>query len=687
MAPPSPLLDPTQSQLATVSGDGRLKIFGVASQRLTADLTPAVSGAIGASGASVDIITSISWGNKAWNTTPTGLEGGVAGLAHSPDARQLLVVGRVGGAAVLDAATGAGVSSFQGPKGPLTGVSVLSEGRALISGTTTSLVDMASGSQLATWTPHASPLAAIAIVSGEAHVATAGKGERSATVWRMAPGRRGKAMRFTAAATLSLRVPARALSAAGMQGQEGGVVVAALLQDGSLEVFVAAELPTKKGLPAVQATRVANTGEGAGVLSATIKSADASGCTLLLASGPAAKPHFQTQHVAFSTDASAPTIIPIMSDESLLVSSPAAIASTAPAAGPGKKGVSIVGVSDVARSTVATPSGPGSKRGAAQASDDEDDLVADPGMQPVLGRLHQAVEARLATYQPLLSLAGRLDLVAAVASEAVEVVSAGAVAVSAGTFEHPCEGEAVIKLADSKQIPYFNAPIFLENKTQVGKVEEIFGQINNVFFTVKMSDGVVATSYNKGDKFFIDPAKLLPQERWEKENISSESMEAARIAANKYMVKNAGKDAFHLRVRVHPFHVLRINKMLSCAGADRLQTGMRGAFGKPFALCARVAIGQILLSIRCRDAHVVVAEEALRRAKFKFPGRQKIVVSRNWGFTAFNREDYIQWKQEGRLAADGLNAKLLGNHGPLAARKTHELFEGPARTYKIPVHA
>lgn len=164
-------------------------------------------------------------------------------------------------------------------------------------------------------------------------------------------------------------------------------------------------------------------------------------------------------------------------------------------------------------------------------------------------------------------------------------------------------------------------------------------------------------------------------------------MEAARIAANKYMVKNAGKDAFHLRVRVHPFHVLRINKMLSCAGADRLQTGMRGAFGKPFALCARVAIGQILLSIRCRDAHVVVAEEALRRAKFKFPGRQKIVVSRNWGFTAFNREDYIQWKQEGRLAADGLNAKLLGNHGPLAARKTHELFEGPARTYKIPVHA
>jgi H/ACA ribonucleoprotein complex subunit 1 len=29
-----------------------------------------------------------------------------------------------------------------------------------------------------------------------------------------------------------------------------------------------------------------------------------------------------------------------------------------------------------------------------------------------------------------------------------------------------------------QQIPYFNAPIFLENKTQVGKIEEIFGPIN-----------------------------------------------------------------------------------------------------------------------------------------------------------------------------------------------------------------
>ena len=28
-------------------------------------------------------------------------------------------------------------------------------------------------------------------------------------------------------------------------------------------------------------------------------------------------------------------------------------------------------------------------------------------------------------------------------------------------------------------MPYFNAPIFLQNKTQIGKIEEIFGAIND----------------------------------------------------------------------------------------------------------------------------------------------------------------------------------------------------------------
>jgi len=151
----------------------------------------------------------------------------------------------------------------------------------------------------------------------------------------------------------------------------------------------------------------------------------------------------------------------------------------------------------------------------------------------------------------------------------------------------------------------------------------------------------------------------------ELEQVSSEALEAARIVVNKYLSKFIGKDAFHLRMRVHPFHVLRINKMLSCAGADRLQTGMRHAFGKPTGMVARVNIGQILLSVRAKDAHMKQVLEALRRCGYKFPGRQHIVVSRKWGFTEYTRDDYEKAKEQGRLIDKGSHAKIRTAHGPI----------------------
>ena len=152
----------------------------------------------------------------------------------------------------------------------------------------------------------------------------------------------------------------------------------------------------------------------------------------------------------------------------------------------------------------------------------------------------------------------------------------------------------------------------------------------------------------------------------EKEQISSEALEAARIAANKYMTAKAGKDAFHMRVRIHPWHVLRINKMLSCAGADRLQQGMRGAFGKPYSKAARVKIGDIILSMRIAPQNVKIATDALRRAKMKFPGRQSIAVSKRFGFTKYFKSHYHKLEKEGKIIPDGVNIKTVGIHGPLS---------------------
>jgi large subunit ribosomal protein L10e len=151
----------------------------------------------------------------------------------------------------------------------------------------------------------------------------------------------------------------------------------------------------------------------------------------------------------------------------------------------------------------------------------------------------------------------------------------------------------------------------------------------------------------------------------EKSQISSEALEACRVAVNKYLTKNVGKDAYHIRVRAHPFHVLRANKMLSCAGADRLSSGMRHSYGKPIGVAARVNIGQILLSVRAKDQHEKFMVEAIRRGKFKFAGRQKILKSLKWGFTKYPREEYVAKRKSGELASDGSQVKVHNRRGLL----------------------
>src|SRR3989338_6011174 len=49
---------------------------------------------------------------------------------------------------------------------------------------------------------------------------------------------------------------------------------------------------------------------------------------------------------------------------------------------------------------------------------------------------------------------------------------------------------------------------------------------------------------------------------------------------------------FKLRVRPYPHHILRENKMLTGAGADRMQTGMQLSFGKAISSAAQLGIDQ-----------------------------------------------------------------------------------------------
>ncbi|KAH1170150.1 H/ACA ribonucleoprotein complex subunit 1-like [Mauremys mutica] len=84
-----------------------------------------------------------------------------------------------------------------------------------------------------------------------------------------------------------------------------------------------------------------------------------------------------------------------------------------------------------------------------------------------------------------------------------------------GEFMHPCEDDIVCKCTtEENRVPYFNAPVYLDNKEQIGKVDEIFGQLRDFYFSVKLSENMKASSFKKLQKFYIDPAKLLPLQRF-----------------------------------------------------------------------------------------------------------------------------------------------------------------------------
>ena len=151
----------------------------------------------------------------------------------------------------------------------------------------------------------------------------------------------------------------------------------------------------------------------------------------------------------------------------------------------------------------------------------------------------------------------------------------------------------------------------------------------------------------------------------EKECISSEALEAARVSSNRYMMKTMGKDGYHIRINLHPFHVIRINKMLSTAGADRLQTGMRHAFGKPEGLVARARYGKQIMCIRTNKGGLKHALEALRRASFKFPGHSRVVISNKVGFTPYTYQEFKDLAAAGSIVDCGNHMKRVYRRGPI----------------------
>jgi len=106
--------------------------------------------------------------------------------------------------------------------------------------------------------------------------------------------------------------------------------------------------------------------------------------------------------------------------------------------------------------------------------------------------------------------------------------------------------------------------------------------------------------------------------------ISHLALEAARIAANRHLRNEIGRADYFLRVLIYPHHVVREHRMMAFAGADRLQDGMRKAFGKVIGVAARVSPNQPLITIRTDRAYIQQAMRALKKAAPKMPTPCKI---------------------------------------------------------------
>ena len=119
-------------------------------------------------------------------------------------------------------------------------------------------------------------------------------------------------------------------------------------------------------------------------------------------------------------------------------------------------------------------------------------------------------------------------------------------------------------------------------------------------------------------------AMLVAQEEVQ---IRHNALEAARISVNRVLAEKLGT-SYYLRIIPFPHTVLRENKMIFGAHADRLQDGMRRAFGKPVGSAARIKPNQPLIEVAVNANGIETAKTALKRGQAKLPTTSRIIIEK-----------------------------------------------------------
>ncbi len=118
--------------------------------------------------------------------------------------------------------------------------------------------------------------------------------------------------------------------------------------------------------------------------------------------------------------------------------------------------------------------------------------------------------------------------------------------------------------------------------------------------------------------------KLIALERAQ---IRHSALEAMRVATNRILMDKLIND-YLMVVNLYPHIILRENKMIFGAHADRLQQGMRRSFGTAIGTAAKVEVDQVIETVKVKASAAETAKESLKRGSAKLPIPCKIVISK-----------------------------------------------------------
>ena len=106
------------------------------------------------------------------------------------------------------------------------------------------------------------------------------------------------------------------------------------------------------------------------------------------------------------------------------------------------------------------------------------------------------------------------------------------------------------------------------------------------------------------------------------------AIEAARQSIHKDLETNF-LGQYYFAVKVYPHHILRENKMLTGAGADRMQTGMTQSFGTAIGRAALIKKNQSIFLIAVNSEKALqVTRDAIAKIKAKLPCTTRTIVEK-----------------------------------------------------------